>query len=401
MIKPFIFTLFGSTGDLAQKKIMPALLKLYGEGRFESAFTVIAFSRRAWNNEQYHAFIRPSLEGKAHTEQIDSFLKHVVYVAGHFDEEAAYQKINTTIEAIEKTNSDTQKLFYLSVQPEFFENILQGLSGAHLLKDASSRILIEKPFGRDVASAQELEQKLEHDIPTERIFRIDHYLAKEGFRKMSEEKRNNVALEQKLNAAHVQSIHARIFETIGIEGRGDFYETTGAVRDIGQNHLLEMLAAAMMNASNNNENAARAEVIKSLTVKDVPVFGQYEGYHNEPEVNSQSKTETYFYVNAESSLDRWKGIPLTLEGGKAMAEKRADVTVTFKDGTQKVFDVQASLSGRDAYEVLIEQAIVGQQAYFASFEEIYASWIFVEQIFKKHDTVEVQNYSKGINGPKS
>jgi glucose-6-phosphate 1-dehydrogenase len=400
MSQPLIFTLFGSTGDLAQKKIMPALYYLYLERRLPQQFHIIAFSRRAWSNADYHAFIKPFLKELPEANiKLDSFLEHVVYCEGQFHDETAYKSLAEKINVFKKDFHSAQTLFYFAVQPEFHESILNGLSAVGLLASPQAKIFVEKPFGNDAHSALELEKQFEKKVKANQVLHVDHYLAKEGLRDVIEKRKTHKELEAKLNHVHVASIHVRMFEKIGIEGRGDFYERIGALMDVGQNHLLQILATLLMDLDQKDENKARAKAIASLHIVGEPVLAQYEGYIDEPEVDPESQTETFFHIEAQSSLSQWRDVAITLEAGKAMAEKRADIVIHFKDKTTLTFDIQKSLTGRDAYDILIEEAMLDQHGYFASIDEIVAAWHFLEPILKKRATLLLQKYPKGTNGP--
>jgi glucose-6-phosphate 1-dehydrogenase len=399
MDKPFIFTLFGSTGDLAQKKIVPALFNLFKKGQFKAPFSIVAFSRRHWNDEEYRAFIRPYLT--KHTtksvEHIDAFLEHIVYAEGHFTEQHSFKKLKQTLDQEEKNVGKAQQLFYFSVQPSFYTDIIKGLDSADIFNDRT-KVLIEKPFGTDVPSAEELEKLLVHHLHDSQIYRVDHYLAKGGFEALLEARKTDHSLEAKLNNKHISKIIARIRESIGIEGRGEFYDATGALIDVGQNHLLEMLAAGLMDIEDPDQNKARADVIASLTLKGEPVFGQYEGYREEEGVSPQSKTETYFMLQAESSLPRWKGVPIILEAGKALKEKAVDVMMIPDTGNPLIAPMNIKRD-KDDYEIVIEEALLGNKGYFASLKEIIAAWKFLAPVFKKRATLEVKIYPPQSNGP--
>lgn len=399
MAKPFIFTLFGSTGDLTQKKVMPALYKLFREGRLASSFYVVAFSRRSWSDEEYRKFIKPYLEQHA-SAKLEEFLTHIIYAEGHFQDAASFATLTALIHKKEQEIGTAEKLFYLAVQPEFYNDIVTNLAATNIISSPQSKILVEKPFGHDEASARVLEATFEKYITAQQLLRIDHYLAKEGLRMLSASKQHDANLQQKLNAQHVQKISVRVFEKIGIEGRGDFYEKVGALMDVGQNHMMEMLATFLASPDTQDFPHARAKALQSLSLVGKPLFGQYEGYLNEPEVLPESQVETYFTLELASSLPEWKGVPIIMEAGKAMAEKRADIVVLFKDGSEMVFDIQHAPSGRDAYEFIIEEAINGQHDYFVSFEEVVVAWHILEPILKNRATLEVKKYTQGTNGPK-
>jgi glucose-6-phosphate 1-dehydrogenase len=398
MARTLIFTLFGATGDLAQKKIMPALLALYTHGRLSEQFFIIAFSRRAWTDQEFRDYIRPYLEKLSDEHTLSKFLRHVIYSEGQFTEKQAYETLATRIRDIEKEaalqKNSTHNLFYFAVRPEFYIPILSRLHDSGLVKDISSKILVEKPFGSDEISARDLESQFEQKISCEQLLHVDHYLAKEGLLKIIETRKENHELEKQLSHISVQKIHVRIWEKIGIEGRGELYETLGAIRDVGQNHVLQMLATLMMDIT-QDENSSRTDVINSLSVVGEAIFGQYDGYLEEKNVKSRSKTETFFRLTLKNSLERWKNVEIVIEAGKAMPVRVADVTIVFKNGSKHVFDVQQSLSGRDAYEILIEEAMLGNDDYFASFEEIIAAWKLLDPVISRLATDEVTQYPKG------
>ena len=378
---PFTFILFGSTGDLAQKKIMPALFKLYCRNALPAEFSIIAFSRRGWTDEDYHSFIKPSLEKIDSEAKRDVFLKHITYIEGQFQEVSAYEKIKHKV-----TNP---AFFYLAVQPEFYERILEGLSQAQLLADPTSKIMVEKPFGHDEQSASLLKLHFEKNIKPEQVLLVDHYLAKEGLQ----------VFKKDFDGSTIKSLHIRLFEKIGIEGRGDFYDHVGALLDVGQNHLMELLATALLDTKNLGNSDTRTKTIASLSVVKESIFGQYEDYTKEPEVAADSQTDTYFKLFLESNLEKWLGVSLILESGKSMAEKRADITCTFSDGSEKIFDIQQSTSGSDAYEILIENALLGNREYAVGINEVLSSWHVLEPVLENRAKIAVKKYPSGTNGP--
>ena len=378
----FIFVLFGSTGDLAQKKIIPALFKLYREGRLAQQFSIIAFSRRDWTDENYYSFIEPVLSQLGSQEERIGFLRHIRYARGHFREGASFDHLKTKLDQEQKSFGGAQLFFYFSVQPEFFENILNSLSASGLLSDQSSQILVEKPFGHDESSARELLHQFLKKINLDQLLLVDHYLAKEGLQHLIKLRKENPVLEQKFNNNWVTEIKAQIFETIGIEGRGEFYERIGALMDVGQNHLMEMLATLLMDITNLDQHTARADAIRSLNIMGQPILAQYHGYIEEPEVAQDSHVETYFKITLESNIEKWKGVSIILEAGKALAEKKAALSISFHTGQDFIADIQSTFHHRDAYEILIEKAIEGNKEYFVSIEEVLASWHVLSPILE-------------------
>ncbi|MBX4198120.1 hypothetical protein KW782_02175 [Candidatus Parcubacteria bacterium] len=396
---PITFVLFGATGDLAQKKIVPALLGLFKAGIMPQGSRIIAFSRRPWTDDDYRHFIAPSLESVRDISEQDKkiFLSTLYYVQGTFDDKAAYERLKSTI-------NNTQVLFHLAIQPEFYEIVFTQLGQLGVVKQ-DSKILIEKPFGSNIETALQLEKVLQNYFHEDQMYRIDHYLAKDGLWNIIETRKQDEALESRLNARFVQSVEVRLFEKIDIQGRGEFYETIGALRDVGQNHVLEMLAVSAMDLPETiiSMPQARADALKNLKPGKLLMRGQYEGYRHEQDVKPESQTETYFKIETEHHNKRWLGVPFIIEGGKALDEKKAEVVISFKNGNEKVFNIDdgkrlvpRSLSGvGDAYEILIEKALEGDKNYFVSIDEIIASWKFIDEVLKNVSTVPLTFYKKG------
>ncbi len=371
MSSPLVFTLFGSTGDLAQKKIKPALLALYERNLLPKDFAIIAFSRRPWTHDDYRKFISPAPK---------DFLERVIHVSGTFDNADSYALLKNEIESLEERFGQAQKLFYCAVQPELQEQIIKGLGPTGLLKETNSRVLVEKPFGYDEASAKTLEKHFEKNISANQLLRVDHYFAKEGLRALVIERKAKPDFEKSLNSENVASVEIKILEKGGVAGRGPFYDRVGALRDCGQSHILEMLATLLMDISAASENSARTEALKKLELFGQPIFAQYEGYLQEKGVAPDSNTETYFKFELQSQDKRWVGVPFILESGKMQASAKSEIIINFKNGGARTFNIQDSPSGRHAYEILLAEAILGDQAYFSSREEIFAAWRIIDPI---------------------
>lgn len=372
---------------------MPALMHLYTSGKLSQSSTFVAFSRREWQDSDYHTFIKPSLEkSQADLHVVGQFLKRVIYVKGTFDESASYTKLKEIIK-------EKEALYHLAIQPEFYETVFNELGKAGLHHE-QAKIIIEKPFGHDHTSAKKLEKTLGKYFTEEQTYRIDHYLGKQGLIDLIEERKKDTELENMLNAEHIGRIEATMFEDIDIKGRGEFYERIGALRDVGQNHVLEMLAAVVMEIPKSVEEGpqARAEVLhklKKLTAerKHQIERAQYEEYRSEQDVQLQSDAETYFKVQTEIESYRWAGVEIVLQAGKAMPKKVSNVIITFKDGNQKTFEIRDG--ARDAYEILIEKAILGDKVFFVSIDEVLASWEFIDSVRAQFENIELKFYKKG------
>jgi glucose-6-phosphate 1-dehydrogenase len=351
---------------------------------------VIAFSRRPWGDAEYRSFIEPSLKDFFQA-QVSGFLARVEYVQGTFDDAAAFAALKSKI----KTKT---VFFHLAIQPEFYEAVVRRLGEA----GAQGRLLIEKPFGHNCASAASLERSLAKYFPPKDIFRVDHYLGKEGLDAFLERRRNDRTFEKSLTKESVARVACRLLESLDIEGRGEFYDSMGALKDVGQNHLLEMLAVVLMDIPEKSEEIprARAAAMESLVAK-VSVQGgvaavraQYEGYHDDSEVEEGSQTETYFKLELRSATPRWQDVPLLLEAGKALWEKKSDIEITYKDGTRHVFDMDTP-GALDAYERVIDAALAGDVSRFASSEEIASAWKLVEALEPEMARTPLRTYAKG------
>lgn len=395
--KPLLFILFGSTGDLARKMIMPALCSLLSAGELPADASIIAFSRRAWSDDDYRAFVRPSLERCCVS---DGFLSRVRYSEGHFHEPAAYERLAEKARAaISVMPAGAEVLIYLAVPPDFYSDILDGLRASGLNAPIAGsdqpKLMLEKPFGTDAASAAALERRLEGLFPPDSILRVDHYLGKAGLAELVRARTTDPKFEEGLRGSSVVSIAARLVEDIGLEGRADFYDRIGALRDVGQNHVLEMLATAIMDLE-KPVNEARAEALESLSVVGEPELGQYEGYQREEGIAPGSRTETYFKFEMASSLPRWKDVRFFVEGGKAMAEKRSDVSLVYTDGSTERYDMNAP--GRGAYETVLRRAAAGDRSYFPSMREVTAAWRIVDGIVARLGDIPLCIYKKGSKG---
>ncbi|MBU6426784.1 glucose-6-phosphate dehydrogenase [Patescibacteria group bacterium] len=466
---PTIFVIFGITGDLAARKLLPALIGLYAKKLLPDRFCVIGFSRRSFSREEFRELIRGRLNirpGQFKEEDIKHFFDKVSYEQGHFDSPAAYGRLSKQVEAIDKQwGQCSNKLFHLSVPPSLYEGILNNLATSKLTVPCGdgtgwTRILIEKPFGNDIETAASLDKLLGKLFKEEQIFRIDHYLAKEVLQNILAFRFHNSLFEPVWNRKFVSRVHIKLFEKIGVEGRGALYDKIGALTDVGQNHMLQMLSLIAMERPKSFDavgvRRARAktmrmvETIKPKQLGRLAARGQYEGYLNEPGVLPGSKTETYFRIEAKVNNTRWKGVPFYLESGKGFADSRTEIDIYFngnnvhgwlrKDESHGEFakvsrqniltfriqpeecikvrffvkapgkswiteprtlkfkysDVPEYSDLPNDYERLIGDAFSGDQMLFASTEEIMASWRFITPIAENWSKVPLKIYKRGV-----
>ena len=469
-LHPTVFVIFGVTGDLAGRKLIPALVGLFSKKLLPARFAVIGFSRRPFSREEFREFIRGHINvrpGQFKEEDIKHFLDHMSYEQGFFDDPAAYARLFERLKAIDDGwGQCSNKLFHLSVPPHLYEGILHRLSGSGLTVPCAdltgwTRILIEKPFGADIGNARRLDKLLGKLFKEEQIFRIDHYIAKETLQNIMAFRFANSIFEPIWRREFVDKIHIKLFETYGMEGRGAFYDSLGALKDVGQNHMLSMLSAVAMDRPKEFAGPAvsreRARVLRKLSklksrrIAEQVVKGQYLGYTGEAGVKNDSQTETYFRIQCWIDSARWKGVPIWLENGKALAEAKTEIDVYFKanskvkrqkakvwtnaedifetdgqniltfriqpdEGIRLKFFVKTPgsefkvepkplkfkyadslpLSGdSNDYERLISDAFVGDQTLFASTDEIMASWRFVTSILDNWGKLPLVKYPKG------
>ncbi|MEI6057882.1 MAG: glucose-6-phosphate dehydrogenase [bacterium] len=351
---PTIFVIIGITGDLAQRKLLPALLSLYVKKLLPQKFAVVGFSRRHFSREEFRMHIRENMHvrpGQYREEEIKHFLDHMSYEQGFFDNESSYHLLAQRLATIDEGfHQCSNKLFHLAVSPSFYEIILDHLAKSGLTVPCDdnlgwTRVLVEKPFGNDVETAEKLDAKLAKLFKEEQIFRIDHYLAKEALQNILSFRFANTLFEPLWNRVNIDKVHIKLLEKADVEGRGTFYDSVGALKDVGQNHLLQMLALVAMEKPRvldaSGIRKERAKILAALrpitkkTVNKLALRAQYEGYSKEPGVKAGSQTETYFRLEAQINNSRWKNVPFFLESGKAMAESRCEINVYFKSTHHK------------------------------------------------------------------
>lgn len=453
-LHPTQFVILGITGDLASRKLLPALLTLYVKKLLPPRFSIIGFSRRSFTREEFREYIRDKMNvkpGEFREEEIKHFLDHVTYEQGMFDDPRAYSRLAERLKGTDdRWGQCSNKLFHLSVPPTLYEGILNHLSDSGLSEACAdetgwTRVLIEKPFGNDIETARSLDKLLGNLFKEEQIFRIDHYLAKEALQNILAFRFTNSIFEPLWNRFHIDKIHIKLFERIGMDGRGAFYDPIGALKDVGQNHILQMLALVTMEKpkvfTSEVIRKERAKVLGKLKVmgrkslSSQAIKGQYNGYTEEAGVNPKSETETYFRIRTSIESPRWKGVPIYLESGKGFAEAKAEINVYFKADKKgddqniltfriqpdqgikirffvktpgygfnieskvlkfKYSDVQTFSEIPDDYERLIHDAIVGDQTLFASTDEIMVSWKFVTELLKGWSELPLIKYERGV-----
>ena len=464
---PTIFVMFGATGDLVQRKLIPALWQLYKNGQLPVLFQVVGIAKDEMSKEDYQGWVRKFVDDSSDSsEKIENFVSLFFYHAGVFEEAGTYRKVAEKLGRQDKKwKMCANKLFYLAVPPQFYKTIFQQLADSGLTEPCGSdegwtRVCVEKPFGSDLTTAQELDSLLAKLFREEQIYRVDHYLGKDTVRNIIAFRFSNTFLSPAWDSRSIEKIEVILPETDVVESRGSFYDGMGALRDVGQNHMLQSLALLLMEKPRDWQadsiRAARAEVIEALEVLDEQdvvrqtVRGQYDGYKRVKGVKKDSQTETYFRIQTQLRTTRWQGVQIILRSGKGLDESKFELTVTFRHktpclcppekgkhyknvlryrvqphegiftsfwvkrpGSEMVieekdfsFDYEHGFEegeAIDAYAKLLMDAISGDQTLFVSTREIAASWRFVDPIVRawKKGVTPLISYESGGRGPSS
>jgi glucose-6-phosphate 1-dehydrogenase/6-phosphogluconate dehydrogenase (decarboxylating) len=457
--------MFGITGDLAAKKIIPALWFLSREGRLPKDLSIVGFARRRLSDDDFRSLVHAAVEKVAKPsvpeDQFEEFFSMFSYRSGSFETAEGFMPLGARIEEIESTRGMcANKLFYLAVPSAAYEQIFTRLAEAKLntaCSDATwSRILIEKPFGHDEASAVELNALLSRYFSEPQVYGIDHYLFKEIVQGIENFRFSNNLFEKNWDRSTIARIDIRLHESIGVESRGAFYESVGTLRDVGQNHVLAMLAAVTMEYPQAMDTESvrknRAEILKTLApwsdeqVRNDTYRAQYDGYRAIDGVAPESNVETYFALKTELTHPRWRSVPIYMEAGKRMAESRKEVVLTLKhpdvcylcETNQKhgpnritfrlepndeiIIDFWTRKPGFEAvleeremsfflyekknkvqyveeYAKVIHAAIAGEQSFFVATQEIEAEWRFVDPVVAgwARGAVPLATYAPGTN----
>jgi len=368
--EPCLVVVFGATGDLTARKLMPALFNLSRDGHLPQRFGIVGFARREKTDEQFRAEMGEALHkhsrAKPESEADErDFLSRVFYQRGEFDDTAHYDALRERLEALEKDlDLPGNRLFYLATAPEYFPNVTDQLKASRLVHPYTdggpwARVVIEKPFGRDLSSARDLNRHVQSVFDERQVYRIDHYLGKETVQNMLAFRFANAIFEPLWSSRHIESIQITVAEDLGMEGRrGQYYETAGALRDMVQNHMLQVLCLTGMEApasldaeSLRDEKVRLLRAIHPMTPEEVQrntVRGQYgpgslqgkpaKGYRQEELVDPQSITETFVALRFTIRNWRWAGVPFLMRHGKRLPKRASEIAVTFKQPPHQVFE---------------------------------------------------------------
>jgi glucose-6-phosphate 1-dehydrogenase len=436
------FVFFGATGDLAHKMIFPALFQMVKRGMLHVPVIGVASSK--WGLPQLRDYARDSIArtdtGIDDVDAFDRLLSLLGYVDGNYDDPSTFNALQRAL------GGSRRPAHYLAIPPSLFATVIEGLSGAGLTHDA--RIIVEKPFGRDLASARELNRIVRSAFPEPAIFRIDHFLGKEEIMNLLYFRFANSFLEPIWNRNYVACVQITLAEKIGVQGRGAFYETAGCLRDVVENHLFQVVALlAMEPPAYQGMGAVQTEkfnvfkAMRPLSTDDV-VRGQFTGYRDEVGVAKDSDVETFCALRLFIDSWRWAGVPWYLRSGKCLAETSAEVLVELKPPPQALFADSAPTDGRanylrfglapnpvialaarvkhpgeefvgdqrellllnaqpneeQPYERLLGDALAGAGALFTREDTIEAAWAVVDPVLETHDRAHL--YPPGSWGPK-
>jgi len=435
---------FGITGDLARRSTLPALYDLTQQGLLTCP--VIGVGRRAVSRDELVEHATEAITAakkKSLDEQVlHELLSRMSYVGGDEDEGPLYDRLRTELEG------KATPAFYLATPPSMFRDVAEELAGAGLA-EGGARLIVEKPFGTDLHSARELNRRLTAIFPEERLFRIDHFLGKEPVQDLMYLRFANALFEPVWNREHVESIQITMAEDFGVEDRGPFYDPVGAVRDVLQNHLLQVLALVAMEPPSGDADAIprrRVDVFRAMPAPDpsLAVRGQYAGYRDIEGVRSESDTETFVALRLEIENWRWAGVPILVRAGKALARTATEIVVRLQRVPQlqwgahrldcpghddivlrigrhagvSIF-VRAKTPGKEVsqpvsldldfaeelgeppgpYERLLADALRGDSTLFPRWEVIEETWRIVQPILDTPTPIE--RYERGSWGPAS
>jgi glucose-6-phosphate 1-dehydrogenase len=469
---PAIVVIFGATGDLTTRKLLPALYNLAYDGELPSQFACVGFARREKDQKQFRDEMKEGLDKFSRHKPVDPdlwshFSEKLYYHQSEFDDDKGYESLKAFLKELDVMyGTHGNRIFYLSVQPKYFPLIVEKLKKHGLLYDAVeekkhfSRIIIEKPFGHNLKTALALQNELSAYVDEPEIYRIDHYLGKETVQNILTFRFLNPVFEHLWSNQAIESMEITVAEEMGIGTRGNLWEEQGLLRDIVQNHMMQLLTLALMEApphfTADNIKNEKVKVLKAVRkfngaeVDQYAVRGQYDGgiisekevmgYRQENNVSPTSKVETFAALKLFVDNERWKGVPIYLRSGKRLTRRCSEIAVTFKPSfptnnapnvlvihvqpnegislnfqskvpslqeTQTVrmdfrYDSTFGVTPKEAYERLILDCLSGDSTLFLRDDEVLASWEIMTPIlewWEKNEPSNFPNYLSGSNGP--
>ncbi|MCX6059350.1 MAG: glucose-6-phosphate dehydrogenase [Chloroflexi bacterium] len=453
--------IFGASGDLTQRKLMPSLFNLFRKRRTPKKFQIVGFGGTAFTDEQFREHLLKGLKEHAGYEFTDEewtvFAPNLHYLSGKYTEASDFQKLADTLTLLE--NGEANRLFYMALPPTLFPVIIDNLDASGQLHEngAWRRVVLEKPFGTDLASAVTLNKQVHKALNENQIYRIDHYLGKETVQNILFTRFANTIFEPIWNRTYIDHVQITVAEKVGLEHRAGFYDSVGVLRDMFQNHLLQLLTLVAMeppasfSASHlRNEKVKVLSAVQPMTPEQVSantVRGQYKGYRSEEQVNPNSTTPTYAALRLYINNWRWKGVPFYLRSGKNLAEKQSQIIIQFKEPPLAMFPMQTMKPNMlvlylqpdeglhvrfeakapdtvsetrsvdmefhysqafgqtaipESYERLLLDAIQGDASLFTRADEVETAWSLIDpilQTWETHQTPPLAGYKPGSWGP--
>ncbi|KRM90297.1 glucose-6-phosphate 1-dehydrogenase [Liquorilactobacillus cacaonum DSM 21116] len=459
-----LFIIFGGTGDLAKRKLYPSLFQLYKKGILKDNFAIIGTARRPWSDEHLQEVVKEAIEGDEAAVSLGAeFASHFYYQSHNVNDTEHYVTLRKLAEKLdEKYQIEGNRLFYLAMSPRFFGTIAQHLKSQKIVTTKGyNRVIVEKPFGRDFESAKDLNDSISKYFPEEDFFRIDHYLGKEMIQNIMALRFSNNLFRAVWNNRYIDNIQITLSEALGVEERAGYYETAGALRDMVQNHILQIISLLTMNmpASYSESDIRREKIyaLKSLKkysavkVAENFVRAQYSagdgqiGYLQENEIANDSTTETFVAGKLFVNNENFSGVPIYIRTGKRLTKKTTRIDISFKEMETSFFDskklgrniltINVEPEGKvflqtnikkigqgfdlvpslmelqlnnenvvvpEAYEKLLLDALLGDATNFAHWEEVAYAWKFVDSIRKAWDdgNGNLAEYPCGSMGPR-
>lgn len=451
--------IFGITSNLAQIKLIPALYDMEEKRALPKNISIVGTARKPLSSQEFKKYIWDvlTLENKHHKHPIkkevfDNLARKIFYTNGQAEDPTFYPRLKDYLDNLNKNNNVDNRIYYLATYPDLYKSVFENLQKSNMNKQSNGwvRLMIEKPIGNDLKSAQELNKLLLKYFDENQIYRLDHYLGKETLQNILTFRFGNDIFEPLINKEYIDHIQITAAEDFGIGKRGRYYDLVGALKDVGQNHQLQMLAFATMDAPTEFTNEAvtkqRIKILQNLaSLPKNTVFGQYEGYTKEENVSKNSHTDTYYALKTFIKTPRFEGVPIYIRSGKKLSQTVTEIAIIFKNPKNRLFknidseDEPNILIYRitpnegivlkivtkkpglepklepaymqycyrfdphahyipDPYERLILDTIKGDQTFFNSAEEVEAQWAFTDPLVKAKKQISI--YKPGTWGPK-